>query len=151
MASKESDGTPQPATSTLYSTAAGRLVPSINARLPPPGLHTSPYTRTHEFYRSLYGPAATGSAPPESLLESYTRSLGAGLVVSTHSTNSAISPNITGGGLSRPPISSIASSSSGLPLGLTTTNSSSRLSPSSTSSISSGSETPLKPVALNKA
>lgn len=149
MASKESDGTAQAATSTLYSTAAGRLVPSINARLPPPSLHTSPYARTHEFYRSLYGPAAVGSAPPETLLESYSRSLGAaGLVSATHSSNSAISPGVPGG-ITRPMSSTASSSGSGLPLGLTT--SSARLSPSSTSSISSGSETPLKPVALNKA
>jgi hypothetical protein len=57
MASKESDGPPQSTASSLYSTAAGRLVPSLAGRLPPPGLHTAPYARPHDFYRSLYGPA----------------------------------------------------------------------------------------------
>lgn len=163
MASKESDGPPPSASSTFYSTAAGRLVPPLAGRLPPPGLHTSPYARTHEFYRSLYGPVAaqqltaSGSSsgtPDVSLLETYSRTLGVGLVGQQNSTSASSSSGvntmasvISKGNLS--PATSSAISGLGLPLGLTT--SSSRLSPSSTSSISSGSETPLKPIALNKA
>lgn len=157
MASKESDAPPQPASSAFYSTASGRLVPPISAtRLPPPGLHTSPYSRPHEFYRSLYGPAAaqhlaSGSTVPSdvSLLETYSRTFGAGLQNSnTQLPNNAV--------ISKAALVAAASSSAsaGLPLGLTTN--SSRVSPSSTSSVSSGSEgtlppTGAKPVALNKA
>ncbi|GJQ85170.1 hypothetical protein Trydic_g9109 [Trypoxylus dichotomus] len=152
MASKESDGTTQSASTTFYSTAAGRLVPPLSGRLPPPSLHTAPYARPHDLYRSLYGPAAaqhlaasaSGGSPDVSLLETYSRTLGAGLMSAQHSTgNSGIlnkSSTAPSSSASGPPI---------LPLGLTTN--SSRMSPSSTSSISSGSETPLKPVALNKA
>ncbi|XP_017779226.1 PREDICTED: homeobox protein caupolican isoform X2 [Nicrophorus vespilloides] len=147
MASKESDAPTQSASSSFYSTAAGRLVAPLGGRLPPPGIHASPYARTHEFYRSLYGPAAAqhlaagGSAGPVdvSLLESYSRSFGSGLVGTSSATTASMLSKAT---LSSPGIS-------GLPLGLTTN--ASRMSPSSTSSISSGSETPLKPVALNKA
>ena len=140
MASKESDGPPQSAASSLYSTAAGRLVPSLAGRLPPPGLHTAPYARPHDFYRRLSapaGPGGSGGAPDATLLETY-RSLGAANLVAHQSA-----------GLTKASLAAAASNSGqGLPLGLT---SSSRLSPSSTSSLSSGSETPLKPVALNKA
>ncbi|KAI4469571.1 iroquois-class homeodomain protein irx [Holotrichia oblita] len=152
MASKESDGTTQSASSTFYSTAAGRLVPPLSGRLPPPSLHTAPYARPHDLYRSLYGPAAaqhlaasaSGCSPDVSLLETYSRTLGAGLMSAQHSTGNS--------GLLNKNSAAPSSSVSGppmLPLGLTTN--SSRMSPSSTSSISSGSETPLKPVALNKA
>ncbi|XP_065161269.1 homeobox protein caupolican [Atheta coriaria] len=144
MASKESDGSPQSASSSFYSTAASRLMPPLGSRLPPPGLHSSPYARTHEFYRSLYGPAAAqhlaaagGSAgPPDvSLLESYSRNLlghPAGHLLSKASLPASTTATMTS-----------------MPLGLSTNPS--RMSPSSTSSISSGSETPLKPMALNKA
>ncbi|XP_044269234.1 homeobox protein caupolican isoform X1 [Tribolium madens] len=135
MASKESDGPPQSTVSSLYSTAASRLVPSLAGRLPPPGLHTAPYARPHDFYRSLYGPGMGSSGSPDaSLLETYSRTLGANLVSQSVLTKANLAT-----------VTSIASNG---PLGLTT---SSRLSPSSTSSLSSGSETPLKPVALNKA
>lgn len=162
MASKESDAPPQPASSAFYSTASGRLVPPITAtRLPPPGLHTSPYSRPHEFYRSLYGPAAaqhlaSGSNVPSdvSLLETYSRTFGAGLQNSN--SQSPNSTNPLSSVISKAALAAAASSSAsaGLPLGLTTNNS--RVSPSSTSSVSSGSEgtlppTGVKPVALNKA
>jgi hypothetical protein len=159
MASKESDGPPQSTASSLYSTAAGRLVPSLAGRLPPPGLHTAPYARPHDFYRSLYGPAgqhlsAGGSAgsPDASLLETYSRTLGANLVAHQNSSAGQAIPSSLNSVLTKASLAaatSMANSGPGLPLGLTT--SSSRLSPSSTSSLSSGSETPLKPVALNKA
>ncbi|VEN49175.1 unnamed protein product, partial [Callosobruchus maculatus] len=139
MASKESDGPPHTSpASTLYSTAAGRLVPSLGSRLPPPGLHTTPYARPHDFYRSLYTPqhlAASSGSPDASLLETYQRTLGAANLIAASAASTATKAT--------------SSSSIGLPLGLTTT--SSRMSPSSTSSLSSGSETPIKPVALNKA
>lgn len=142
MASKESDGSPHSAASSIYSTAAARLVPPLGTRLPPPGLHTAPYARPHDFYRSLYSPAAaqhlaaaSGGSPDATLLETYQRTLGANLMAA-QSTASVFTK------------ASATSSSSNLPLGLTT---SSRMSPSSTSSLSSGSETPIKPVALNKA
>lgn len=150
MASKESDDTSHSAPSTLYSTAAGRLVPSLGARLPPPGLHTSPYARPHDFYRSLYGPAAAqhlaagGSGDSASFLESYQRSISAAQQNVVNSVPSSLNSVLT-----KASLVAATSSSSGMPLGLTT--SASRMSPSSTSSLSSGSETPLKPVALNKA
>ncbi|KAJ8928586.1 hypothetical protein NQ314_018842 [Rhamnusium bicolor] len=160
MASKESDGPPHSAASTLYSTAAGRLVPPLGARLPPPSLHTAPYARPHDFYRSLYGPAAaqhlaatSGGSPDASLLETYQRTLGANLIAAqnaasaAHSVPSSINSVFTKASLAA--ATSSSSSNVGLPLVLTT--SSSRMSPSSTSSLSSGSETPIKPVALNKA
>ncbi|KAJ8974214.1 hypothetical protein NQ317_005725 [Molorchus minor] len=160
MASKESDGPPHTAASTLYSTAAGRLVPSLGTRLPPPRLHTAPYARPHDFYRSLYGPAAaqhlaaaSGGSPDASLLETYQRTLGANLIAAQnaasaagHSVPSSINSVFTKASLAA---ATSSSSSLGMPLGLTT--SASRISPSSTSSLSSGSETPIKPVALNKA
>ncbi|XP_019872989.1 homeobox protein caupolican [Aethina tumida] len=151
MASKESDGPPNSAASTLYSQAHGRLVPSLAGRLPPPGLHTAPYARPHDFYRSLYGPAAqqlaaaSGGSPDASLLETYQRTLGA--VNASHTVPSSLNSVLTKASLAA--ATSTSSNSSSLPLGLTT--SASRMSPSSTSSLSSGSETPLKPVALNKA
>lgn len=159
MASKESDSPSQPASSAFYSTATGRLVTPISAtRLPPPGLHTSPYSRPHEFYRSLYGPAAQhlagGSNLPSevSLLENYSRTFGAGLQTASASP----STNHLSSVISKAALAAATSSSapSGLPLGLTTN--SSRVSPSSTvSSVSTGSEgalpTAAKPLALNKA
>lgn len=167
MASKESDAPPPSASSAFYSTASGRLMPPISAnRLPPPSLHTSPYTRPHEFYRSLYGPAAAqhlaaagGSNVPSevSLLESYSRQFGAGLQSTGGSGPGPGAMNSLSSVISKAALAAAASSSasSGLPLGLTTN--SSRVSPSSTSSVSSGSEGPLsapsgaKPMALNKA
>lgn len=161
MASKESDAPPHSAASTLYSTAAGRLVPPLGARLPPPGLHSGPYPRPHEFYRSLYNPAAaqhlaaaSGGTPDASLLETYQRTLGANLIAAHSAANAAhVSPTSVSSVFTKAnilPGSTTASNSTVcLPLGLTT--SSSRMSPSSTSSLSSGSETPIKPVALNKA
>lgn len=157
MASKESDAPPHSVASTLYSTAAGRLVPPLGARLPPPGLHSGPYPRPHEFYRSLYNPqhlaAASGGNPDASLLETYQRTLGANLIAAHSATNAShASPTSVSSGFTKanlPGTMSSSSSSVCLPLGLTT--SSSRMSPSSTSSLSSGSETPIKPVALNKA
>lgn len=153
MASKESDGSPQSAASTLYSTAAGRLVPPLGARLPPPGLHSGPYPRPHEFYRSLYSPAAaqhlaTASGGTDaSLLETYQRTLGANLIAAHSAANAAhVSPTTV---FTKANPSTTSGSSVCVPLGLTT--SASRMSPSSTSSMSSGSETPIKPVALNKA
>lgn len=159
MASKESDGPPHPAASTLYSTA-GRLVPPLGTRLPPPGLHSGPYPRPHEFYRSLYSPAAaqhlaaaSGGTADASLLETYQRTLGANLIAAHSAANAAhSSPTSMSSVFTKANPSGITTSSSStvcLPLGLTT--SSSRMSPSSTSSMSSGSETPIKPVALNKA
>lgn len=159
MASKESDGSPHSAASTLYSTAAGRLVPPLGARLPPPSLHSGPYPRPHEFYRSLYSPAAaqhlaaaSGGTPDASLLETYQRTLGANLIAAhsaanaAHASSNSVSSVFT---KANPPgITTSPSSTICLPLGLT---SSSRMSPSSTSSLSSGSETPIKPVAVNKA
>ncbi|CAH1169722.1 unnamed protein product [Phaedon cochleariae] len=143
MASKEGDSHHPSAASSLYS-SAGRLVP----RLPPPGLHSSPYSRPHEFYRSLYSPAAQHLASPDaSLLETYQRTLGANLIAAQNAASAAqASPVFTKASLAS--ASSSSGGSGGLPLGLTT---SSRMSPSSTSSLSSGSETPIKPVALNKA
>lgn len=160
MASKESDGAPQVAASSLYSTAAGRLVPPLGARLPPPGLHTGPYPRPHEFYRSLYSPAAaqhlaaaSGGTADASLLETYQRTLGANLIAAHSAANAAhASPTSVSSIFTKANLSGTTTSSNStlnLPLGLTT--SSSRMSPSSTSSLSSGSETPIKPVALNKA
>ncbi|KAF5279113.1 hypothetical protein FQA39_LY05791 [Lamprigera yunnana] len=157
MASKESDGPPQSASSAFYSTAAGRLMPPLGGRLPPPTLASTPYARTQELYRSLYGSAAvqhlvaagsSGGSSDASLLETYSRSLGATLSGMHNSGGSSSSvPSV----ISKATFvaASSSGSSSGLPLGLTT--SSSRISPSSTSSVSSGSETPLKPIALNKA
>lgn len=150
MASKESDGHTQPAGSAFYSTASGRLVPPISAtRLPPPGLHTSPYSRP-EFYRSLYGPGGSNIPSEVSLLENYSRTFGAGL----HHQNN---PNAHQSVISKAAnlvASSVASQPTGLPLGLTT-NTNARVSPSSTvSSVSSASDGTLpnvKPVALNKA
>lgn len=134
MATKESDGPTQPASSTLYSTAEGRVLPTLEGRLPPSSLHNS-FSKTHEFYRSLYVPSqhppGGSNASQESLLERASNSQGQ--VPSTLS--SVISK-------------AAATSSAALPLGLTTN---SRMSPSSVSSLSSGSETPIKPVALNKA
>lgn len=155
MASKESDGSPNSAVSTLYSTAAGRLVPPLGGRLPPPGLHTSPYPRPHDFYRSLYSPAAahhlaaaSGGSPDASLLETYQRTLGVNLIAAQNASNAAAIAQSTPSIFTKAGVAAATSSSNSLPLGLTTT---SRLSPSSTSSLSSGSETPIKPVALNKA
>lgn len=155
MASKENDGQPQSASSAFYSTAAGRLIPPLGGRLPPPSLASTPYARTQELYRSLYGSAAaqhlasagaSGGSPNISLLESYSRSLSASLSGIHNSSDSSGSvPSV----ISKITPSSSGYSSSGLPLGSTT--STSRISPSSTSSVSSGSETPLKPIALNKA
>ncbi|CAG9832678.1 unnamed protein product [Diabrotica balteata] len=153
MASKESDGPPHSAASTLYSTAAGRLVPPLGTRLPPPGLHTAPYARPHDFYRSLYNPAAaqhlaaaSGGSPDATLLETYQRTLGANLIAAQNASASVAqsTPSI----FTKASVAAATSSASSLPLGLTTA---SRMSPSSTSSLSSGSETPIKPVALNKA
>lgn len=161
MASKESDGPPHSAASTLYSTAAGRLIPPLGGRLPPPGLHSSPYARPHDFYRSLYGPAAaqhlagaSGGSPDVTLLETYQRTIGANLAAAQQNTSSGSHtvPSSLNSVLTKASLVAATSSSSsavGLPLGLTTNTS--RMSPSSTSSLSSGSETPLKPVALNKA
>ena len=145
MASKENDAPSPPASTTVYPTAAHRLVPSLSGRLPPPSLHNVPYAQ-QELYRSIYGPvaaaqhfAATASAPDVSILETYSRTFGAGLM-SSHKPSGM---TIKGG-----PASS-SSTSFNLPLGLTTNPS--RMSPSSTSSISSGSETPMKSIGLNKA
>lgn len=162
LASKENDTHQQPTSSAFYSTAAGRLVAPLTGRLPPPGLSTTPYARTHELYRSLYGSAAaqhlasagvSGGAAEVSLLESYSRSLGASLTGMHNSGGSGSGvPSSLSSVISKATLvaaSSSSGSSSALPLGLTT--SSSRISPSSTSSVSSGSETPLKPMALNKA
>nr|XP_023018835.1 homeobox protein caupolican [Leptinotarsa decemlineata] len=157
MASKESDGPPHTTASSLYSTAAGRLVPPLGARLPPPGLHTAPYARPHDFYRSLYSPAAAAQhlvaasgGSPDSLLESYQRTIGANLIAAQNASIAHSSPSTINSVFTKASLAAATSSSSamGLPLGLTT---SSRMSPSSTSSLSSGSETPIKPVALNKA
>ncbi|XP_060535602.1 homeobox protein caupolican isoform X2 [Cylas formicarius] len=145
MASKESSETPPNSTaSTLYSTASGRLVPPLGSRLPPPSLHTAPYARPHDFYRSFYGSAAAqhlvsgGSGSPDaSLLETYQKTLAA-----QHNAKTSLASAMTG-------TSSNTSALAGIPLGLATH--STRMSPSSTSSLSSGSETPLKPMALNKA
>ncbi|KAK5642847.1 hypothetical protein RI129_009014 [Pyrocoelia pectoralis] len=155
MASKENDGQPQSASSAFYSTAAGRLIPPLGGRLPPPSLASTPYARTQELYRSLYGSAAaqhlasagaSGGSPNISLLESYSRSLSASLSgIHNSSDSSGSAPSV----ISKITPSSSGYSNSGLPLGSTT--STSRISPSSTSSVSSGSETPLKPIALNKA
>ncbi|KAL3284318.1 hypothetical protein HHI36_018482 [Cryptolaemus montrouzieri] len=150
MASKEGDSSPTSAASNIYSTS--RLMAPMAGRLPPPGLHTSPYARPHEFYRSLYGPAAaqhlataTGGSSESSLLETYSRSIAA--ANTSTSVPSSISSVLTKANLAAA-TSSSASSGSSIPLGLTTN---SRVSPSSASSISSGSETPVKPMALNKA
>lgn len=149
MASKESnDGSASSTPSSLYS-ASSRLMAPLGSRLPPPGLHTAPYARPHDFYRSLYGPAAAqhlvasqGGSPDSNLLETYQRTLAAqqNAIKTSLATSSsgALSLNST-------------SSGSNVPLGLTTH--SSRMSPSSTtSSLSSagGADSPIKPVALNK-
>ncbi|KAL1517011.1 hypothetical protein ABEB36_000831 [Hypothenemus hampei] len=136
MASKESsEVSPGSAPAAMYSTAASnRLMAPLGTRLPPPGLHTAPYTRPHDFYRSFYAPSQLGNSP-DNLLETYQRTLAA--------QNSAIKASMPG--------SASTSSASGVPLGLTT--SASRMSPSSTtSSLSSagGADSPIKPVALNK-
>ncbi|CAG9858129.1 unnamed protein product [Phyllotreta striolata] len=138
MASKENDGAPTGGGGGGASTF-GRLVAPMGTRLPPPGLHTAPYARPHDFYRSLYNPAVAqnltgggGVSPDASLLETYQRTLGANLMAQS-------SHGFTKAG---------ASGAASAPLGLTAA---SRTSPSSTSSLSSGSETPVKPVALNKA
>ncbi|CAH1123179.1 unnamed protein product [Ceutorhynchus assimilis] len=144
MASKESSESSTPA--SMYSTASSRLVAPLGTRLPPPGLHTAPYARPHDFYRSLYGPAAQhlGASPDASLLETYQRTLAA--------QQNAIKTSLAGSsGIHHLGNSSMSSASSGLPLGLTTH--SSRMSPSSTtSSLSSagGADSPIKPIALNK-
>ncbi|KAJ8945389.1 hypothetical protein NQ318_015996 [Aromia moschata] len=142
MASKESDGAPQPNAPTLYSTAANRLVPPLGTRLPPP----QPALSAHLA-------AASGGSPDASLLETYQRTLGANLIAAQNAASAAHStPSSIGSVFTKASLAAATSSSSsavGLPLGLTT--GSSRMSPSSTSSLSSGSETPIKPVALNKA
>lgn len=130
MASKETSDTSPGSTYT-----SSRLMAPLGSRLPPPGLHTSPYARPHDFYRSLYGPGAgqAESAAHSNLLETYQRTLAA--------QHNAIKTSLTGG----------TSATSSAPLGLTTQ--SSRMSPSSTtSSLSSagGADSPVKPVALNK-
>lgn len=134
MATKESEGSQQPAPSTFYSTADGRIVPPLDGRLAPPNIHSSPFSKSHELYRSLYMPTAqhhTASGSQESsLVDGTPRSLHG------HMSSSVISK------------ATAASGGPSLPLGLTTT---SRISPSSASSMSSGSEAPIKPVALNKA
>lgn len=133
------------AAAAAAAAVSGRLgVPPVGVRLPPPPPHhSSPYARTHEFYRSIYGPAAAqhlaaaaASSGNTDLLESYQRTLGAAAAAS---------------GLVSASGSAGVKSPLGVPLGLTTASNASRMSPSSTSSISSGSETPLKPIALNKA
>ncbi|XP_045464908.1 homeobox protein caupolican isoform X1 [Harmonia axyridis] len=146
MASKEGDSSPTSTASNIYSTS--RLMPPMAGRLPPPGLHTSPYARPHEFYRSLYGPSAAqhlsnaaGSPAEVSILENYSRSIAA--ANSSGTIPSSLSSVLTKANLAA---ATSSSASSSVPLGLTT---SSRMSP--TSSISSGSETPHKPMALNKA
>lgn len=157
MASKENDSQSHTASSAFYSTATGRLVAPLSGRLVPPGIPSTPYTRTHELYRSLYGSAAAqhlasagGSTGSEvSLLESYSRSLGASLTGLHNSGGSGV-PSSLSSVISKATLVAASStgSSNSLPISLTT--SSSRISPSSTSSVSSGSETPLKPIALNK-
>ncbi|XP_066250129.1 homeobox protein caupolican [Euwallacea similis] len=133
MASKETN---DPSPGSTFTTS--RLMAPLGSRLPPPGLHTSPYARPHDFYRSLYGPAAQhlqGGAGESNLLETYQRTLAA--------QQSALKSSLAG--------STSSSSASGVPLGLTTHPS--RMSPSSTtSSMSSagGGDSPIKPVALNK-
>ncbi|XP_030756912.1 iroquois-class homeodomain protein IRX-5-like [Sitophilus oryzae] len=151
MASKESNEV-SPG-STMYSTASSRLMGSLGTRLPPPGLHTAPYARPHDFYRSLYGPqhlmASQGSSPDASLLETYQRTLAAQQNAVKTSLSSSSSSS-TGNPLASSSALSISTSSSGgLPLGLTHP---SRMSPSSTTSSlsSAGGESPLKPIALNK-
>ncbi|KAK6628933.1 hypothetical protein RUM43_002750 [Polyplax serrata] len=87
MASKESDIHPSPTTtSAFYATAAGKLIsPLSRGGLPPLSVPPGSYPRPppHEFYRSLYGPAAhlAGSAASDgvSLLETYSRTFGSGL------------------------------------------------------------------------
>lgn len=155
MASKESDGPPHSSAQTLYSTAAGRLVPSLAGRLPPPGLHTAPYARPHEFYRSLYGAqhlaaGVSGGSPEASFLETYSRTLGSNLSSSnaSQSTPTSITSVLTKASLAAGTSANVTAA--GIPLGLATPHPS-RMSPSSTSSMSSSSETTLKPVALNKA
>lgn len=144
MASKEGDSSPTSTASNIYSTS--RLMPPMAGRLPPPGLHTSPYARPHDFYRSLYGPSAqhlsnaAGNPSEVSLLENYSRSIAA--ANSSGPLPSSLSSVLTKANLA----AATSSSGSSGPLGLTT---SSRMSPAS--SISSGSETPHKPMALNKA
>lgn len=124
MATKESDGSQQSVPSTFYSTADGRVIPPLDGRLPPPNLHTSAFSKSHELYRSLYVPTAQ------------------------HHSASGSQQDLIDGVASRSVISKVTAASGG-PLGLTTT---SRISPSSASSMSSGSEAaPIKPVALNKA
>ncbi|XP_050300713.1 homeobox protein caupolican [Anthonomus grandis grandis] len=158
MASKEStDGSTGSSPGGMY---ASRLMgPLTSSRLPPPGLHTAPYARPHDFYRSLYGPAAAqhlaASQGDSNLLETYQRTLAA--------QQSAIKTSLASSGSSSLAVSSsnlTATSSSGdlgvsrphgLPLGLTT-HPSSRMSPSSTTSSlsSTGADSPIKPIALNK-
>lgn len=128
MATKENESSQQPAPSTFYSTADGRIVPPLDGRLPPPNLHHSPFSKSHELYRSLYVPTAQHHSASGSH-ESDPRSHVASSVISKVTAASGGPPS--------------------LPLGLTTTTS--RISPSSASSMSSGSEAPIKPVALNKA
>ncbi|XP_076272803.1 iroquois-class homeodomain protein mirror [Rhynchophorus ferrugineus] len=156
MASKESsEGSPGSTPSTMYSTASSRLMGPLGSRLPPPGLHTAPYARPHDFYRNLYVPAAAqhlvasqASSPDASLLETYQRTLVAQQNAAKTSLAGSSSSASHLGGTSGLTIST--SSSSGLPLGLTTHPS--RMSPSSTTSSlsSTGGESPLKPIALNK-
>lgn len=87
MASKENDIHSSPSTtSAFYATAAGKLIsPLSRGAMPPLSVPPGSYPRPppHEFYRSLYGPAAhlAGSAASESvsLLETYSRTFGGGL------------------------------------------------------------------------
>lgn len=87
MASKESDMHPSPTTtSAFYATTAGKLIsPLSRGAMPPLSVPPGSYPRPppHDFYRSLYGPAAhlAGSAASEgvSLLETYSRTFGGGL------------------------------------------------------------------------
>ncbi|XP_018325667.1 homeobox protein araucan isoform X2 [Agrilus planipennis] len=143
MASKENESTSQSTSAGFYSTAAGRILPSLGGRLSATRIASSPYARTHELYKSLYGhPTAaqqlaasgSGASADVSLLESYSRSLGAGQ-----------SPISITSIMAKTKTSTPSSTSHLIPLGLTTN--SSRMSPLPSSS---GSETPLKAIALSK-
>ncbi|ENN75616.1 hypothetical protein YQE_07794, partial [Dendroctonus ponderosae] len=107
MASKESsDCSPGSTPTSMYSTASSRMMAPLGSRLPPPGLHTAPYARPHDFYRSLYGPAAAqhlvaqAGSPDSSLLETYQRTLAAqqnAIKTSLASSLSSTSGNVGGG------------------------------------------------------
>lgn len=153
MASKESDLHPSPATtSAFYATAAGKLIsPLSRGAMPPLSVPPGTYARhpPHEFYRSLYGPAAhlAGSATSDgvSLLETYSRTFGGGL-------GGAGPPTGPGGQLSTvlSKVAAAAAATSGNPsFSLNGTGSSQSVATGASSSSSSGSSTsdlPSKPV-----